>query len=240
LSDETPTVSPTIAAAAQCQTLMFTQTRDLIGYLGTGRQVPLLAQGEDWISRFNGRDLADWQANIKPESFSVADGLLKVHGRNGMSHLFYTGDDDKDDAFTNFKFEAEVRAEPDSNSGIFFHTDRELRNKKYLHKGYEVQLNSTAKEKRKTGSLYAVVDLAASPVDETKWFTLRFKVDGKHIEVWLNWKKVMDYVEPPNPERPASRVKRLIEPEGGAIAIQAHDPGSVFYFRSIRVRQLKE
>jgi putative heme-binding domain-containing protein len=222
----------------QLKTLTFTQTRDLIAYLGTGKQVPFPAEGEDWIELFNGRDLTGWQANVKPESFSVEDGLLKAHGRNGMSHLFYTGDDDRDDAFTNFEFEAEVRAEPNSNSGIFFHTDRELRNNKYLHKGYEVQLNSTAKEKRKTGSLYAVVDLAESPVDETKWFTLRFKVDRRHIEVWLNGKKVTDYVEPLNPERPASRAKRLIDPNGGAVAIQAHDPGSVFYFRSIRVRRL--
>lgn len=175
---------------------------------------------------------------MKPESFSVVDGLLKVHGRNGMSHLFYVGDDQKDDAFVNFEFEAEVRAEPNSNSGIFFHTDRELRNRKYLNKGYEVQLNSTAKEKRKTGSLYAVIDLAKSPVDETKWFTLRFKVDGKQIAVWLNDKKVNDYTEPPNPDRPASRAKRLIDPKGGAIAIQAHDPGSIFYFRKVRIRKL--
>jgi putative membrane-bound dehydrogenase-like protein len=224
----------------QLKTLTFTQTRDLIAYLGNGKQVPLPAEGKDWIELFNGRDLTGWQANRKPESFSVEDGLLKAHGRNGMSHLFYTGDDGTDDVFTNFEFEAEVRAEPNSNSGIFFHTDRELRKAKYLHKGYEVQLNSTAKEKRKTGSLYAVVDLAKSPVNETKWFTLRFKVDGKHIEVWLNGKKVTDYVEPTNPERPASRAKRLIDPNGGAIAIQAHDPGSVFYFRSIRVRRLKQ
>lgn len=222
----------------QLKSLTFTQTRDLMAYLGTGRQVPLPAEGDDWIELFNGRDLTGWQANVKPKSFSVEDGLLKVHGRKGMSHLFYTGDDARDKAFINFEFEAEVRAEPNSNSGIFFHTDRELRNKKYLNRGYEVQLNSTAKEKRKTGSLYAVADLATSPVDETKWFTLRFKVDGKHIEVWLNGRKVTDYVEPPNPERPASRVKRLIDPNGGAIAIQAHDPGSVFYFRKIRVRRL--
>jgi putative membrane-bound dehydrogenase-like protein len=228
----------------QLKHLTFTQTRDLIAYLGTSRQVPLpgeqpeSANHADWISLFNGRDLTGWRANVKPESYSVVDGELKVHGRNGMSHLFYTGDNEKDDTFVNFEFEAEIRAEPNSNSGIFFHTDRELRNRKYLNKGYEVQLNSTAKEKRKTGSLYAVVDLDKSPVDETKWFKLRFRVHGKRIEVWLNGKQVMDYVEPANPEHPASRAKRLIDAKGGAIAIQAHDPGSVFYFRSIRVRRL--
>ena len=129
----------------QLKPLTFTQTRNLIAYLGNGRQVPLPETEVDWVSLFNGRDLTGWTANTRPRSFSVVDGLMKVHGRNGMAHLFYTGDDDQDDTFVDFEFEAEVRAEPNSNSGIFFHTDRKLRNKKYLHKGYEVQLNSTAK-----------------------------------------------------------------------------------------------
>ena len=222
----------------QLKPLPFTQVRDLVAYLQSPKQAALPDGGDEWTSLFNGKDLTGWQANAKPESFSVHEGVLKLHGRNGMSHLFYTGDDDKDDVFVDFELDAEVRAEPNSNSGIFFHTDRELRNNKYLHKGYEVQLNSTEKEKRKTGSLYAVLDLDKSPVYETKWFTVRIRVEGKRIRVWLNDESVVDYTEPNNPERPSSRAKRLIDPKGGAIALQAHDPDSVFYFRKIRVRRL--
>ena len=230
----------------QLKKLPFTQVRDLVAYLASPKQVPLPEYVEDdskdetsdWQSLLNAKDPTGWKANSRPESYSVQDGILKVHGKNGMSHLFFVGADEKDDIFVNFEFEAEARAEPNSNSGIFFHTNRELRGKKYLNKGYEVQLNSTKKEKRKTGSLYAIQDLARSPVDETKWFTVRFRVEGKRIRVWLNDKRVIDYTEPPNPERPSSRAKRLIDPNGGALAIQAHDPGSVFYFRNIRVRRL--
>lgn len=230
----------------QLKKLPFTQVRDLVAYLASPKQVPLPEDVEDistdqaseWQSLFNGKDLTGWKANSRPESYSVQDGILKVHGKNGMSHLFFVGSDEKDAIFVNFEFEAEARAEPNSNSGIFFHTGRELRNRKYLNKGYEVQLNSTKKEKRKTGSLYAIVDLDESPVDETKWFTVQFRVEGKRIRVWLNDKRVIDYTEPPNPERPASRAKRLIDPNGGALAIQALDPGSVFYFRKIRIRRL--
>jgi len=49
---------------------------------------------------------------------------------------------------------------------------------------------------------------------------------------------VVDYTEPTEPQREPSRAKRLIDPEGGAIALQAHDPGSVFYFKKIRVVEL--
>lgn len=191
-----------------------------------------------WKTLFNGKDLTGWQANAHPESFTVTDGILKAHGKNGMSHLFYVGETGHDVNFKDFELVAVARSEPGSNSGFFFHTDRELRGGKYLNKGYEVQLNSSAKEKNKTGSLYAVVQVAESPVDETEWFTIRIRVQGKRILVYVNDQQMVDYTEPENPERPASRAKRLIDPNGGALAIQAHDPGSVFYFKEIRLREL--
>lgn len=191
-----------------------------------------------WQELFNGKDLTGWQANAHPESFTVQGGILKAHGKKGMAHSFFVGDDGNDDTFVDFEFSAMVRSEPNSNSGIFFHTGRELRKKKYLNKGYEVQLNSSEIEKRKTGSLYFIHDLAKSPVDETKWFELRFRVEGKHIQVFLDGQQTVDYTEPGNPKRPAARAKRLIDPNGGAIAIQAHDPKSIFYFQQIRIRRL--
>lgn len=192
-----------------------------------------------WQELFNGRDLSGWKANSRPESFSVKNGLLKAHGKNGMSHLFYVGDAGRDVRFQDFEMVVVARSEPNSNSGIFFHTGRELRKGKYLNKGYEVQLNSSKKEKRKTGSLYGIVDLPTSPADETKFFETRFRVEGKRIQVFVEGENVVDYTEPTSPQREPSRAKRLIDPKGGAIALQAHDPGSIFYFKQIRVRELK-
>ncbi len=191
-----------------------------------------------WRELFNGKDLSGWEANVRPESFVVENGLLKAHGKNGMSHLFLVDDKGRDIGFKNFELVAVARSKPNSNSGIFFHTDRELRKGKYLNKGYEVQLNSSLKEKRKTGSLYGVVDLANSAADETQWFEVRFRVEGKRIQVFVNGEQVADYTEPENPERQPARLKRLIDPNGGAIALQAHDPNSVFYFKQIRLREL--
>jgi len=195
-------------------------------------------EASDWKPLFNGTDLKGWQANAHPESFTVTDGILKAHGKSGMAHLFYVGDTQHDVPFKDFELIAVARSEPGSNSGFFFHTDRELRGGKYLNKGYEVQLNSSAKEKNKTGSLYAVAQVAESPVDETEWFTIRIRVEGKRIQVHVNDQQVVDYTEPGTPQRPANRAKRLIDPNGGAIAIQAHDPGSIFYFKEIRLREL--
>ncbi len=49
---------------------------------------------------------------------------------------------------------------------------------------------------------------------------------------------MVDYSEPDHVERPAARKGRVLRAEGGAIALQGHDPGSVFYFRSLRLRPL--
>ena len=62
----------------------------------------------------------------------------------------------------------------------------------------EVQLNSTKNEKRETGSLYALMDLAKSPLDESQWFRVRISVQGSHITVQLNEQTVVDYIEPEN------------------------------------------
>jgi hypothetical protein len=199
------------------------------------------ARAQDWRPLFNGKDLAGWRANNDPESFTVKDGVLRVQASGKTSaHLFYVGDRKEGlELFKNFELEAVVRAEPNANGGIFVHTDMSTRDaQKHLAKGYEVQLNSSAKEKRKTGSLYAIVDLDRSPVDETQWFTVRTVVRDKRITIALEGKIVVDYSEPSDVKRPPERAGRRFAQEGGAIALQAHDATSVWYFKDIRVKRL--
>lgn len=203
-----------------------------------------VCRAEDWLPLFNGKDLTGWRANNDPASFAVKDGVLRVQAAGPTpttsAHLFYVGGrKDGVERFSNFELELTARAEPNANSGVYIHTDMTTSNaKKHLARGYEVQLNSTAKEKRKTGSLYAVVDLAESPVDETKWFTVRVVVKGQRITVALDGKEVVDYTEPAGVVRPKERAGRVLAADGGAIALQAHDAGSVWYFKDIRVKRL--
>lgn len=201
---------------------------------------PCLRAAEEWQTLFNGKDLSGWRANVMPESFTVVDGAIRAHATKPSAHLFYAGDMKTGFMrFKNFVFEATCRSKPNSNSGIFIHTDMTTRDSAlHLARGYEIQLNSTAKEKRKTGSLYAVVDLSQSPVDESQWFKLRVTVRGKHIMIHLDDKQVVDYTEPENVKRPPERAGRLLDPHGGGIALQAHDPGSVFFFKDIRILRL--
>jgi hypothetical protein len=196
---------------------------------------------DGWTSLFNGKDLTGWKPNAQPEAFSVVDGAIRVHATESYAHLFYVGDGSANAGrFKNFELEVVTRGEPSSNSGIYFHSDINCGEgpKLKLTKGYEMQLNNTEKEKKKTGSLYTVKDLAESPVDETKWFKARVRVEGKRIQIFINDKQTVDYTEEEHPQRPKGFEGRLLDPNGGMIALQAHDPGSTYYFKEVRIRRL--
>ena len=106
---------------------------------------------DGWISLFNGRDLAGWKANVHTDSFRVVDGTIRAHCTSDRqrSHLFYVGDSTELVSFKNFELVAVFRGEPESNSGIFFHTDMSTRDAKlHLAKGYEVNMNNQTREKQ--------------------------------------------------------------------------------------------
>lgn len=158
----------------------------------------------EWVSLFNGKDLSGWKTFTNEESFTIVDGSIKSTTKGwAMNHLYYVGDHQEGyEALKNFELQMTVRADPNSNSGIFIHSDLSMRSKRlYMNTGYEIQLNSTQKEKRKTGSLYEVVDLNESNVNETKWFKVYIKVVDQHILVKINDQITVDYTEPPNPKR---------------------------------------
>ena len=119
-----------------------------------------------WRDIFNGKDLSGWKANAYPQSWTIVDGTIRAKATKASSHLFFTGDSSAPFvSFKNFELEAEVRSERKSNGGIFIHTDYQTKTSFLrLAKGYEVQLNSSDHEARKTGSLYDVIDLPTSPL----------------------------------------------------------------------------
>ncbi len=190
----------------------------------------------EWQSMFDGYTLTDWKlANENPKSFSVEEGTIKSSGER--SHLFYKN------SFKNFEFETEVKTAEGSNSGVYIHTGFQPRG--FPLKGYEIQINNsfvgtskTHPEKRKTGSINGIRNIYFPFVNDNEWFKLRIKVIENRVEVFLNDVKVNEYVEPENAWRgEGAELKRL---EKGTIALQAHDPGSVTWFRNLRIKALPD
>ena len=58
----------------------------------------------------------------------------------------------------------------------------------------------------------------------------------RSIQIRINGELVADYTEPEQPFRPVSIKKRLLD--SGTFALQGHDPGSIVYYRNIRIRPL--
>src|SRR5688572_13966125 len=73
-----------------------------------------------WISLFNGKDLAGWEANENPGSFKVVDSMIVANGLR--SHLFYVGDGKERAHFKNFELSMDVMTHHLANSGLYFHT----------------------------------------------------------------------------------------------------------------------
>src|SRR5688572_21061252 len=190
----------------------------------------LAVQEEGFTSIFNGKDLTGWKVNEAPEGVKVVDGAIVLNGKR--AHVFYAGDL-KGANFTNFEFKAQVLIKPGSNSGIYFHT--KFQPDGWPAAGYESQVCSQAyKDPKKTGSLYAVKDLAESPVKDDEWFDYHIKVVGKKIEISLNGKLATEFTEPEGWKPPKGMEGRKLS--SGTFALQVHDPGSTVMYKNIRVK----
>lgn len=189
--------------------------------------------GKDWIPLFDGKTLNNWKASENPSTFSIENGAIAVHGPR--AHLFYEGPV-MDHNFKNFEFKAQVMTTPGSNSGIFIHTAYQENG--WPSKGYEIQVNQTHTDWRKTGSLYGVDDVKQLYVKDNEWYWEHIIVQGKHITIKINDNTVVDYTEPDGVEKMEGRSEKHLS--SGTFALQGHDPKSKVYFKQVLVKPLPE
>jgi hypothetical protein len=187
---------------------------------------------EGWISLSDGKSFDGWKASENVDSWKLVDGAFVCHGPR--SHLFYTGDAAP---FKNFHFKSEVMTKPGSNAGIYFHT--KYQEEGWPKFGYEAQVNATHGDPKKTGSLYAVKDVAEANHKDDEWYTEEIIVEGKRIQIIVNGKTVVDFTEEPD-RKPGTDFTRVLDAEGGTFAFQAHDPESEVHFRNVQVKKLPD
>lgn len=188
-------------------------------------------QQAKWIPLFDGKSLNNWHVGANAATFTTDSGMIIVHGKT--AHLFYEGPVMQHD-FKNFEFKVEVMTYPGANSGIYFHTA--YQESGWPAKGYEVQVNNSHTDWRRTGSLYGIDDVKEVYAKDYEWYTEYIKVEGKHVTIRINDKTVVDYTEPDNVQRKGSEAQRVIS--SGTFALQGHDPNSIVHYRNILVRPL--
>jgi hypothetical protein len=188
-------------------------------------------QKEKWISLFDGKTLNGWKVGANAETFKVQDGAIVVNGK--VAHLFYDGAVGNHN-FSNFELKLDIMTKPGANSGVYFHTL--FQESSWPKKGYEVQVNNSQTDWRRTASLYAIQDLKEVFAKDDEWFTMHILVKGKNIQVKINDILVNDYTEPENATRPKGMEERLLS--SGTIALQGHDPNSTVLYKNIFVKIL--
>ena len=77
-----------------------------------------------WISLFNGKDFTGWKVGGDQATFTIKDGAMVANGK--VAHAFYDGDVQNHN-FKNFELMVDVRTQPNSNGGIYFHTEYQER-----------------------------------------------------------------------------------------------------------------
>ena len=188
---------------------------------------------DQWVPLFDGKSLVNWRVGDNAATFTIENGAIVAHGK--VAHLFYDGNIGQHN-FKNFEFKADVMTTPGSNSGIYFHTVYQQEG--WPAKGYEVQVNNSQTDWRRTGSLYGIQDVREVYVKDNEWYTEYIKVEGKRVIVKLNDKTVVDYTEPDNVKRETGNEGRVLS--SGTFALQGHDPNSKVYFKNIMVKILPD
>lgn len=204
--------------------LCLATVREAVAYLDHG--------DEGFTQIWDGKSLDGWKINESPETWKIENGQITCNGPR--SHLFYVGEQAP---FKNFELMIDVNAEPNSNGGVYFHT--EFQPEGWPKKGFETQVNNTyVKDPRKTGSLYAVDDVHRQLIPDNTWWTQHIIVKGNRVIVKVDGKVAVDYTEPANQGSQSDSFERRIG--SGTFALQGHDPGSTVHFRNIRVKKLAD
>jgi hypothetical protein len=199
-----------------------------------------------WTPLFNGRDFSGWRLS-KPESFKVENGAIAANGR--ASHAYYDGPF-LGHTFRNFELKVDVMVKANatggSNGGVYILTEFEAKGGNvrasgdFPSKGFEIQVNNAyARDQVKTGSLYHVADITESPVKDDEWFTFHIVVEDQTITVKVNDTQTVSWTQPADWNGGREGPGRTITPQGGTIALQAHDANSVVYYKNIRIKPLK-
>lgn len=195
-----------------CAALAF--AADKIGEAGKPEKAPKAGKN-GWVAMFDGKTLDGWKASELPENWTVENGTIA--GKGTRTHLFWMKEECGD-----CEFFAEVKLANNSNSGMYIRA-------KYgpgWPEGYEAQVNNSAKDPVRTGSLYNIVKNFDTYIPDDTWWSQHIIAKGNHIIIKVNQKTVVDHVEAKNLHTK------------GYLALQQHDPGSKVWYRNLMYRKI--
>jgi hypothetical protein len=209
---------------------------------------------DGWKLLFDGKTTNGWRG-AKLEKFpdfgwAIESGALTVQ-ESGGAESRHGGDIVTVDQYGNFELSVDFKLTPGANSGIKYFVVGIEPNRPGSAIGLEYQVlddarHPDAKEgingNRTLGSLYDLIPASADkpvkPIGE--WNQARIIVDGKHVEHWLNGKKILEYERGSKAflaHKAQSKFKNMPgfgEAPEGHILLQDH--GNRVSYRNIKIR----
>ena len=171
-------------------------------------------KGGETVSLFNGKDLTGWEGFGSGKWSVDAEGnLVTENGDDRQYGYLCTRANYKD-----FDLTVEFNQVSDGNSGLFFHSFIEGYNR--VH-GWQCEV---APKGNDTGGIYEsygrgwliqIPEEKENILKEHEWNTLRLRVEGDHVQTWLNGQPMADITD------------AKIGDADGRLMLQIHDGNNI-------------
>ena len=215
---------------------------------------------EGWKLLFDGKTTNGWRGAYRDKfpdkGWDVQDGMLTIQQSDGSESQSF-GDIVTDAEYSDFDLMFDFKLTEGANSGVKYFVAEEKPKPKGSAYGLEFQVLDDDKHpdaklgrngNRTVGSLYDLMPASgkkANPIGY--WNTGRVLSKGKHVEHWLNGKKVLEYERGSEAFRQDVAMSKYSAPSyntngrfgeapEGHILLQDH--GNRVYYRNIKIRPM--